>query len=143
MISVPTGGFGITDYVNQAFDTIASNFKPGSNAGCMYADYLRDVKLGAYKKEVGISTTIKAAATHDEIALDLDKRLAEDFSKRTTEYNVPLDKWLTHGYIRKILAERCGYKRLEDVNMAILNGVIRAYPWVALPMWEDISMEDY
>jgi len=56
---------------------------------------------------------------------------------------VPLDKWLTHWYIRKILAERCGYKRLKDVDMAILNGVIGAYPQVTLPKWEDMIMEDY
>ena len=143
MISVPTRVFDITDYVNQSFDTIASSFKPRSNAGYMYAEYLRDMKLGAYKKEVGISTTIKAAATHDEVALDLDKRLAKAFSKKKTEYNVPLDKWLTRGYIRDILVERCGYKRLEDVDMVILNGVIGAYPRVALPTWEDISMGDY
>ena len=42
MISVPTGSFSITDYMNQAFNSIASSSKPGSNAGCMYADYLHD-----------------------------------------------------------------------------------------------------
>ena len=52
------------------------------NAGCMYTDYLHNVKPGAYKKEVGISINIKAAATHDEVVLDLDKRLTKAFQRR-------------------------------------------------------------
>ena len=61
----------------------------------MNAEYLCNMKEDVYKKEVGINTNTKVATTHNELTLDLDKRHAKAFSKKTAEYNVPLDLWIS------------------------------------------------
>ena len=88
----------------------------------MSAEHMGDLKEGAINREMRINTNNMKKVTHKEIVKDLDKRPTYAFSKKTVEYNVPLDKWLIKGY-----------ESWTDIGIGALKGVIGRYPRVDLP----------
>lgn len=145
VIEVPKlGGYRIDDYIQQAFNTMASNFKNTSDPACGldYANYLAEHKESAYNHAIG-ETSSKKKITHDELAKEMQTKLVNAWSKKIVEYNVPLDKYLTYGHIKEFLVDRCGYDGWSDVANELKKSIIGKFPRIALPDWHEIEMDEY
>ena len=141
-IQIPNG-FNIDLVANQAAETISSMFKTTvANCGENYANWLAANKSGAYNTDTG-ETGKKKKITHDEFCKQMQLKLVNGFSKRSIEFNTPLDTWMTYYDIKLFLIEKCGYPTWNDVPVTERKYVIGQYPRKTFPDWATVTQPEY
>ena len=70
-------------------------------------------------------------------------KLVNGFSKRSIEFNTPLDTWMTYYDIKLFLIEKCGYPTWNDVPVTERKYVIGQYPRKTFPDWATVTQPEY
>lgn len=142
LMRVPNG-FAPQDIINQTINAFSSPFKESvKDCGMQYANWLREIKVGAYNNVTG-ETGKNKKISHDELAKQMQVKLVNGFSKHTNEYNVPLNKWITYWDIKSIMTEHLGYSNWSDVPPNMKKYVISQSPRVDYPDWDSIAKDEY
>ena len=141
IICVRNGMASLEKYVSDAFNSLASNFRPNSQIGVAYADWLRTNKSHLYNSETG-ETGKRRKISHDQFVQSLQDQLVQAFSTKTIEYNVPLDKMITYGHIKEFLVERCGYSHWRELPRDMKRGIL-SKPLGQYPLWDETEVKSY
>ena len=133
-IKMPKKLCQLDDFVHEAINTLASNFKEGSDIGNHFVQWTKVNKLGVYNLETGV-TGKRTKIEHGEFVETVQNRLVTMFANKNIEYGVPLDRYLTYGHIKQFFVEHCGYNHWSEIPLTDKKGILTNFN-ANYPDWE-------
>ena len=133
-IKMPKKLCQLDDFVHEAINTLASNFKEGSDIGSSFVQWTKANKIGVYNRETGV-TGKRTKIEHGEFVETVQNRLVTMFANKDIEYGTPLDRYLTYGHIKQFFVEHCGYNHWSEIPLADKKGIL-TNPISNYPDWE-------
>ena len=138
-IQMPKHLSTLDSHVCKVVNTLGSRFTKCSTIGEEFVDWTKTRRNGVYNFERGLSGR-RPEIDHDAFVKKCQDRLVKMFQHKTVEYNVPLDRYLTHGYIKEFFAQYGGYNDWSDLPVTFKKSILTNRNQ-DLPDWGSVEVE--